>query len=455
MRKINLLIAVMAPVMSMNAQDSERPLAFPGAEGFGKYTTGGRGGNVVYVTNLEDDGEGSLRWAVKKKGPKTILFNVSGTIHLKKTLDLNRDSMTIAGQSAPGDGICIANAPVKVKGNNIILRYLRFRMGDENKLEDDALTIRDAKDVIIDHCSASWSTDETLTAYGVENFTLQWCMITESLYNSAHRKGTHGYGGIWGGKNASFHHNLLAHHDSRNPRFDHPGISNLAGVIDFRNNVIYNWGKNISYGGETRTINLIGNYYKPGPAMAKNKNTYFFNPMNQTKKEEAPQGYGTFFIAGNIMEGNAQINRDNKTGIKPQNPVAIEELLVNTPYPDGGVTTQPAVVAYEAVLKEVGASFRRDAVDARILEEVKAGTATFGRTYGGGKKGIIDSQVEVGGWPELKSHPALVDSDQDGMPDEWEKLHGLNPKDKKDGNAVTLRPPYTNLEVYLNSILEK
>ncbi|MEG1587225.1 MAG: thrombospondin type 3 repeat-containing protein, partial [Bacteroidales bacterium] len=310
------------------------------------------------------------------------------------------------------------------------------------------------KNIIVDHCSASWSTDETLTAYGVENFTLQWCMITESLYNSAHRKGTHGYGGIWGGKNASFHHNLLAHHDSRNPRFDHPGVSKLAGVVDFRNNVIYNWGKNLSYGGETRTINLIGNYYKPGPAMAKNKDTYFFNPMNQTKKDEAPQGYGKFFIQGNILEGNKAINQDNKKGIKPQNPVEIEELLTATPFPDGGVQTQPATAAYALVLKDAGASYRRDAVDTRIVEEVETGTATFGGTYGA-KKGIIDSQTQAGGWPVLKSLPAPADTDGDGMPDEWEKKQGLDPNNKKDGNQTTLYAPYTNLEVYLNSIVEK
>lgn len=446
-------MACLAGALSVSAQD-ERPIAFPGAEGFGKYASGGRGGKVFYVTNLDDDGEGSLRWAIKKKGPKTILFKVSGTIQLASPLDINRDSVTIAGQSAPGDGICIAGAPVKVKGNNIILRYLRFRLGDINHFEEDALTIRDTKNVIVDHCSASWSTDETLSAYGNEDFTLQWCMITESLYKSEHKKGEHGYGGIWGGKNASFHHNLLAHHDSRNPRFDHPGVTDIAGVVDFRNNVIYNWGQNLSYGGETRTINLIGNYYKPGPALRKGKDKYFFNPMNQTTKGKDPQGYGKFFVAGNILEGNTDINRDNKTGIKPQNPVELSEILVSTPYPDGGVTTQPAALAYGEVLKQVGASLHRDAVDTRIITEVTKGTAQYGRTYGGGKKGIIDSQSEVGGWPELKSLPAPTDTDGDGMPDEWEVANGLNPNDKKDGNAATLQAPFTNLEVYLNSLIK-
>ena len=260
MKKI-LFLLLFAGGSSLFAQEGNQ-LAFPGAEGFGKYTSGGRGGRVFYVTNLDDDGEGSLRWAVRKSGPKTILFKVSGTINLTKALDINKDSVTIAGQSAPGDGICIAGAPVKITADNAIIRYVRFRMGDTNHIEGDALSANKSKNLIIDHCSMSWSTDEAASIYEVENMTLQNSIISESFFNSEHAKGEHGYGGIWGGKNASFINNLLAHHDSRNPRFDHPGVSDVAGYIDFSNNVIYNWGNNLSYGGETRTINMVNNYYK-------------------------------------------------------------------------------------------------------------------------------------------------------------------------------------------------
>ena len=180
------------------AQEAEQVLAFPGAEGFGKYASGGRGGKVFHVTNLDDDGEGSLRWALRRNGPKTIVFDVSGTIYLESTLNISKDSITIAGQTAPGEGITIAGYPVKMKrANNVIMRYLRFRLGDMNKVEDDALSVTDCKNVIIDHITASWSTDECVSTYRNEDFTLQWSLISESLYKSSHEKGAHGYGGIW------------------------------------------------------------------------------------------------------------------------------------------------------------------------------------------------------------------------------------------------------------------
>ncbi len=452
MKKI-LFLLLFAGGSSLFAQEGNQ-LAFPGAEGFGKYTSGGRGGRVFYVTNLDDDGEGSLRWAVRKSGPKTILFKVSGTINLTKALDINKDSVTIAGQSAPGDGICIAGAPVKIKADNAIIRYVRFRMGDTNHIEGDALSANKSKNLIIDHCSMSWSTDEAASIYEVENMTLQNSIISESFFNSEHAKGEHGYGGIWGGKNASFINNLLAHHDSRNPRFDHPGVSDVAGYIDFSNNVIYNWGNNLSYGGETRTINMVNNYYKPGPAMGKNRDKYFVNPYNQTSKSGPVIGYGKFYLSGNVMEGNVDITKDNLKGVKMQQKTDnVLMATVFTPYPNGDYTPVSARDAYKNVLATVGASLKRDAVDERIINEVRTGKAKYGATYGGGKKGIIDSQNDVGGYPVLNSLPAPLDSDGDGIPDEWEIANGLNPNMKKDGNFIAPNG-YTNLENYLNSLVE-
>jgi len=416
-------------------------LAFPTAEGPGKHATGGRGGDVYKVTNLKDDySEGSLRWAINQGGPRTIVFEVSGTIDLNSTLEINRGDVTIAGQTAPGDGICVRGYSTSIGADNVIIRYLRFRMGDINKHQGDALGGRGVENVIIDHCSFSWSIDETVSLYNNSDVTFQWCMVTESLNESFHDKGPHGYGGIWGGGpdngKAAFHHNLIAHHTSRNPRF--AGFS-YAGerddkYVDFRNNVIYNWGSQSVYGGEAQNQNMVANYYKYGPATG---------PRDRIVEPSSP--YGDWYIADNFVYGFPEITKDNwNGGVQPS------EGRVDEPHDIERAVTHTAQNAYKLVLADAGTVLPgRDAIDTRIVEEVRKDTAYHG------DNGIIDSQSEVGGWPELESDTPPTDSDDDGMPDEWENARGLNPDDPADRNGDPDGDGYTNLEEYLNSLVKR
>lgn len=441
--------------------------AFPGAEGFGQLTTGGRGGKVYYVDKLTDDGSvGTLRHAINQTGKRTILFNTSGTIQLKSKLQINFGDITIAGQSAPGDGITIRDFPVVINANNVIIRYLRFRMGDEGKQQADALEARFRKDIIIDHCSLSWSTDETATFYANENTTLQWSIISESLKNSVHEKGSHGYGGIWGGKNASFHHNLLAHHDSRNPRLGEEAgkAFALTDLVDVRNNVIYNWGSNSTYGGEAMNVNIVNNYYKPGPATpsGSKRNRIVSIDKNKNEGTEVYDIWGKFFVDGNVVEGSIQTSQDNWTygvanqfhgsyGSVPQE--VIDEIRLASPHPiENNVTTHSAEEALALVLTNAGSSQVRDEVDLRILENVKNNSYSFEGSLGS-TKGIIDSQADVGGWPELAAGTPDVDTDKDGIPDEWESKNMLDPNLASDGSKIKLGTPYTYLEIYLNGLI--
>lgn len=445
-------------------QIQEDPLAFPGAEGFGKDASGGRGGKIIFVDNLNDSGTGSLRKAVDEVGPRIILFRVSGIISLKSRLLIRNNDITIAGQSAPGDGICIKDYPVVIGADNVIIRYLRFRLGDEAQQEADALEGRFQKNIIIDHCSMSWSSDECVTFYANENTTVQWCLISESLKSSVHVKGNHGYGGIWGGKNASFHHNLLAHHDSRNPRLGEEAgkAFALTDLVDLRNNVIYNWGGNSCYGGEGMNVNIVNCYYKPGPATTK-KTRIVSIDKNTNEGTEIFDTWGKFYIDGNFIEGSTQATNDNWTyGVinqfhskyTPLSSGDLDRLRMNSPHDIGdNVTTHSAQEAYTKVLEYVGANLVRDVVDIRILQEVKTGTYTF-EGSNGSTKGIIDSQNDVGGFPELTSTVPLSDSDNDGMPDDWEISVKLDPL-TKDASGRDLSSAYDNIEVYVNSLVKE
>ena len=397
-----ILLAVAVPALW--AQTA----AFPGAEGHARYTTtGGRGGKVYHVTKLTDDGsKGTLRYAVRKSGVRTVVFDVSGTIELASDLVISSGDITIAGQTAPGDGICLKNYSLKIDADNVIIRFIRCRLGEMAADARDAFEGQGHKNIIVDHCSMSFSTDECASFYDNTHFTMQWCFIAESLKASVHAKGNHGYGGIWGGKDASFHHNILAHHDSRNPRMCGSRYSNRADLenVDFRNNVIYNWGNtNSGYAAEGGTYNFVNNYYKPGPATKKSIVARIFQP---------------------------------------------------TEYDAGDVTTHTAATAFDKVVAYAGASLSRDAQDTRIADEIRNGSYTYAGSSTG-QYGILDKTSDVGGWSELLSTEAPLDSDEDGIPDAWETLNNLDPDDDSDAALLWHDDTgYTALEVYLHSLVD-
>lgn len=438
-------------------------VAFPGAEGFGAQTRGGRGGQVFYVTHLGDSGEGSLRAAVEADGPRTVVFAVSGTIALKNELKIKNPYITIAGQSAPGDGIALRGHPLVVAADEVIIRYIRVRLGDENGVQDDAVWLSQGRNIILDHISASWSADETLSAsqryqpggktQHLTNVTVQWSIISESMNASLHEKGAHGYGslirGSYGAK-YSWHHNLWAHHRSRMPRpgnFEPASLDPEGPLFDFRNNVFYNWGgldvaeagrdysvpdmKSKSAGGynvdtdATSRYNFINNAYRRGP---NSKGSYAF-------KEGAPLAKAHF--DGNSMDGVVPADPWSLVILDKAGP----DYKQGTPFPAANVTTHSVDEAYRLVLAHAGASLSRDAVDRRVVADVEART---GR--------IIDCQSDVGGWPKLKTLPAPLDTDRDGMPDSWETVNGLDPNAASDGVRLA-SDGYTHLELYLNSLV--
>lgn len=436
MRKIGLSLLIAAMLVSIlpgtamaetaaPASNAAIP-AFPGAEGGGMYTTGGRSGDVYEVTTLADSGPGSLRDAVSRSNT-TVVFRVGGTIHLESPLKITGTNLTIAGQTAPGEGITVSDYVTNFEADNVIIRYMRFRLGDRHPSEDDAFGGRYHKNIIIDHSSFSWSVDEVLSMYVNENTTVQWSIVAESMLMTSHQKGRHGYAGIWGGNNASFHHNLIAHNVSRNPR--------LAGSPDFPtevyNNVIYNWGFFSTYGGEQGNYNLRNNYYKYGPNTYRSVRDRIFLDVSADTR---------IFVDGNVMDGSPEVTADNWLGVGAlANPDSKLDAPVTMPQPS---ILDSAQLAYDRVIAEAGATLpRRDAIDARVVHETESRTGRH-----------INSQKEIGGYVEFESAVStLADDDHDGMPTDWETANGLNPNDADDRNLIHTTG-YTNLEVYLNGI---
>lgn len=462
--------------------------AFPGAEGHGRYTTGGRGGTVRHVTNLSGkDIEGSFRRAVGYAN-SIVVFDVAGVIELETDVTF-KDNITILGQTAPAPGITLRYRTIQ-PGNNNIIRFIRIRRGEEKNINDgaDAIWQRQKHDIILDHCSFSWSIDEVASFYDNRNFTMQWCSVAEALANPGHSKGEHCYGGIWGGKQASFHHNMIAHVQNRAPRlngarygwqgYDKTKYANTikAEIVDLRNCVMYNWGQgNGAYAGQGGYHNIVNNYYKAGPA-TKNKTRVFQcghtnNDKDDNGKAIDPEGkhiYGHFYINGNyVTAASSPANYDwNGVIVDDGNNTIKDTIKLTEPVITGEVTTHTAQAAFEKVLANVGASLYRDAVDERHIEEAKNGTTTYtgsATKQGDGsaiihQPGIIDFVKDQGEYTlESTSRPDGFDTDQDGIPDEWETANGLNPNDASDGKQKTLdteKEWYTNLEVYANSLVE-
>lgn len=416
-------------------------LAFPGAEGAGRFSTGGRGGTVIHVTNLNDDGPGSLRAAIAAKGPRTVVFDVAGTIQLKRELKISNGQITIAGQTAPGGGVTLRDQTLVISADDVVIRFIRSRLGSESKVEGDAIWISGGRRIILDHVSASWSVDETLSAsarydrpdQGFYDLTVQWSIIAESLAHSIHVKGDHGYGSLIRGGNGSkisFHHNLWANHMARAPRpgnYEGPDKDPIGAFFDFRSNVFYNWGGDKSgYNADKATLsayNFVDNAYIPGPNSQK--------PVAFKESDTLAKAY----FAGNSMDGAVPADPWSLVTFTIPEPAGYR---LAAPVDVAPVTPESADKAYARVLADAGASVWRDPVDKRILEGVRTRT---------GK--VINTQADVGGWPALPAGKAAKDTDGDGMPDAWEKAHGLDPK-KADGALLAKDGSgWTNLELYL------
>jgi hypothetical protein len=483
LRITSCLIAGIFTLGALAAQAQQ--IAFPGAEGAGKFTKGGRGTTAVpttvyEVTSLADTNTpGTLRYAVTQAtsvaAHRTIVFRVCGTIHLTSALSFARANTTIAGQTAPGEGICLADYPVTIGADNVIVRFVRFRMGDRFQNigmvngagSDDAFGAVGRKNIIIDHCSMSWSTDETLSVYRGDSTTLQWNIMSEPLDYSYHFETgdtdfeRHGYGGIWGGRKASFHHNLFAHCRGRNPRFD--GSRNLSPNTpgqengDFVNNVIYNWASYSTNGGEGGNYNIVNNYYKFGPSTSTSTSagvpirSMIMNPSKQTSSPVLP--YPKVYMAGNYVDGYPAVTSRNWLGVVMASGARTDTATskVTTPFTIVPMPTQSAQDAYNAVLAGAGCVLpARDTLDQRIINNVRNRTGRLIDVQGGYPHGTPYSTSQTA-WPVLTCGAAPVDTDHDGMPDTWETANGLNPNNAADRQGIAANG-YTNLENYLNSL---
>lgn len=451
-------------------------LAFPSARGFGKYARGGRGGKVVEVTNLNDDGEGSFRWALKQGSSNaTIVFRVSGVIHLQSDIRAKLKNVTIAGQTAPGMGVMYHGAKLNLGGSsNLIVRNIRGRIGmsGDNFREGGSIGIENADTFIVDHCCFGWSAEENMTIYDNHFSTIQWTIVHEGLYDANHHKGVRGYGTQWGGSPCSYHHNLLAHNVSRSPRINgaRDAENDRNVFMEYYNNVNYNWGSSgACYGGEnaagnqsSHECNFVGNYYKPGPATP-NGGGYFVN----ISKGDNPSGPSRWYIEGNKMEGNAAATKNNWQAVKNSTDYGLAWVKSDTlirrqqkyywprknvwDYDDFETPTESADDAYEHVIAHVG-TISRDYVEQRIVREVVDNTATYqGESQKG--RGIIDHPTDAEGFPDYPEVEAPKDDDHDGMADDWEVEHGLDPTNPDDRNSVSTAEGYTALEVYLNSLM--
>ena len=427
-------------------------VAFPGAEGYGRFAQGGRGGDVYIVTNLKDDGEGSLRRGIEsQRGPRTIVFALSGTIALKSELKIKESYLTIAGQTAPGDGICLRDYGLKISEvSNIIIRYIRIRMGDQNKGSSsgaDCITSMKISDVIFDHLSLGWGIDAIHDNREGGNFTLQWSIYGETLHDSIHYKGVpHSKLGSMREttKNISLHHNLFHSTHARHPSMGGGEATPEDVVIDFRNNLIYNAGGTTNLGAR---LNMINNFYEKGP------DTKITSLPLRIKAQEGKGPAPTGFISGNVFSWNQGWSENNYSAIQYKQESDSKylsssqkewELPGELVFGKNKPSTHSAEQARDLILQHAGASKSRDACDDRVIEEVRTGT---------GK--IPNSQDEVGGWPKMKSLPAPADTDRDGMADEWEIANGLNPSEAGDRNGDRNADGYTNLEEYINSLVEK
>jgi hypothetical protein len=453
--------------------------SFPGAEGGGAYTFGGRGGRVIVVTSLADSGPGTLREACEQGGARIVVFNVAGIIRIKTPLIIRAPYITIAGQSAPGDGVCVAGESVWLNTHDVIVRFMRFRRGETNVgRRDDAIGGNPIGNIMIDHVSASWGLDENMSMYrhmyndstgiaeqklGTVNITIQNSIFSESLDTW-----NHAFGSTLGGENCTFMRNLWADNAGRNPSIG------WNGVFNFANNVMFNWVHRSTDGGDYRALyNIINNYYKPGPETPVDKpiGHRILKPESGRSKLKY-QVYGRAYVAGNIIDGNPKVTKDNWDG-----GVQVEELpdagkytvnmRVNKPLPMPDITIIPAEKAYTYVLENAGATLpKRDPVDTRVIEQVRTGKITYKEgvplpttqfehrrlpidSY---KKGIITDPIQVGGYPIYAGKP-YTDTDKDGMPDDYEKKNGLDPKNAADASQAKGKEGYTNIENYLNGLV--